>query len=181
MSRKAQTPRLSTVDPVALSIDVVERVLERIRAQGRHLKPAKVHVDFAGVDAGNIELADLARRLVTYARTGSGLKHPMEAIRRVADAAGVDETTSKDLHDPIDLVLAAACGRMKLAAGGQLQVRELAAIGEMDPIALRKLAAKGKPESVNEGKAPFLFTAEVARKWIASRGNRLPLEAAEPK
>lgn len=175
------TPRLSTIDPAQLALDVA-------RGAQDHL----VHLlfAFASPDAPPPDLWQLRHTVSTlaaYAVHGAALDAPVQeyllsllplwtyamGASSSVDTPEFDRALAGDLDDLDDdwrgrlvLVMVAAIGRETLAkARSTVSVAQLAALASMSPDSVRLLGRKGEIV-IDEGDV----SGKEARRWLGARG-----------
>lgn len=181
MARPTTAPRLASIDPAALAAAVTRGAQEHLTrlafAWGSPDAPpldcwqlthtvhslASYAVAGARLDAPVQEYLISLLPLWTYAAGGAGVETPEFDRAYGGDLDSLD----RDWRGELVLVMVAAIGRERVAAGEPVTVAQLAALGSMSPDAVRLLGRKGELALSGD---PLECDADEARRWLSARG-----------
>lgn len=191
------TPRLQEIVPTELARDLVQGVVDAIQGAAANLAPVCVLVapDPAAV-SGDYSAAVQASRLYglvvdlcSWAQRGDGRQARVhETLMSVARAAfpwplehrpggpiqwaGLDELLGKsgDPDTHVGLVLLAAKARMDVVGGRDVTPRELAALGSLSALQVRRLIQNGRIKAKGSSDAGWRISPLEARRWLGERG-----------
>lgn len=180
MAPPTTLPRLATLDPEALARELEEQLAAHLARLAVPLSPGTVHVQRAA--AGESDLAATVRDLHAWAARGDG--DAEEALEAAGDLAavlyrppvgGAPAAPAELVSDvapttAAGLLLVAAAARCRIADGGAVAPRELAALAGVDAAHVRLLVRQGEIEARKAGAREVEIPAAAARRWLSGRG-----------